>query len=425
MATRIEIKRKPPNPNTNTGVFAAGQIADPVEPPKGRFQRGVDMISNYFSNLGDKRANLAAAAAAESDKGTPFFENPYYMDFPRFIGNQAAGAGEFFLDLAQILPEAGGQMLGYDVGSGRGSGDIGYMINRLIDPDAADIESMALSNVYSTAAPFDDFNALVADERFQNYLRGEGFNVPTEFDFYTNIMDYGSEASQQNFLDNIAMDESSPFFVGEAPSIYDFDAEGGMEPYNQAVQEYSNKLIDSYDQYMADEATKLLSETLVPSFAETQFPGMIEQLSNELNITPQSAESMLMGGGVSNFGLLNDLFDFYYPFEYQTKEGQEFFGDPGVDVVGSLPAFGGISSLIRGGGKGVSKVAPRTYNALLKQMYPGTFGGRLDIPVRFGKDGARMDMGILLNYPKTSKGLRVGGQSALTLGLPNVIGDGE
>ena len=417
----VRIKRKPPNPNTRG--FAAGQIADPVEPPRGRFQRGVDMISNYFSNLADKRANFAKAA---SEYPITDLKSPYLQDYGRFIGNIGASTGEFFHDVFQLPFESGAQMLGYDRGSGKGTGDIGYGISQFFDFDnARDKTAMALSDITANMPDVTNYATLIEDTRFQDFLRGQGYNVPEDFNFFTNIMDYGSEASQQNFLDNIAMDESSPFFVGEAPSIYDFDAEGGMEPYNQAVQEYSKKLIDSYDQYMADEATKLLSETLVPSFAETQFPGMIEQLSNELNVTPQSAESMLMGGGVSNFGLLNDLFDFYYPFEYQTKEGQEFFGDPGVDVVGSLPAFGGISSLVRGGGKGVSKVAPRTYNALLKQMYPGTFGGRLDIPVRFGKDGARMDMGILLNYPKTSKGLRVGGQSALTLGLPNVIGDGE
>ena len=416
---------KPENPNRQSRQFTSPQDMN-IVPAAGpsRFQRGVDMISNYFSNLGDKRANLAAAAAAESAKGTPFFQNPYYMDYPRYIGNQAAGAGEFFLDLAQILPEAVGQGMGYDVGSGRGTGDIGYMLNKFIDPDAADIESMALANVYKDASPFDDLNALVGDERFQNYLRGEGFNVPTDFDLYRDLLGYDTESAQQQFLDEIAMDKESPFYIGEEPDIYDFDASGGMDPYNEAVKAYQENIFSQYDNYMQDKATTLLNETLVPSFAETQFPGMIEQLSNELNVTPESAESMLMGGGATNFGLLNDLLDFYYPFEYQTQEGQEFFGDPGVDIAGSLPAFGGITGLIRGGGKAVSKVAPRT-GELLKLMYPGTFGGRLDVPVRFGRDGARMDYGFLFNYPKTSKGLRVAGQSGLTLGLPNVIGDGE
>ena len=70
----------------------------------------------------------------------------------------------------------------------------------------------------------------------------------------------------QNFLDNIAMDESSPFFVGEAPNIYDFDAEGGMAPYNKAVQEYSQKLYDNYDRYMEQETANLLGETLIPAY---------------------------------------------------------------------------------------------------------------------------------------------------------------
>lgn len=422
----VRIRNKPDNPNRTSRQFTSPQDMNivPAEGPS-RFQRGVNMISNYFSNLEDKRRNMDLAAKREKDAGTPFLENPYFGDYGRYILNQGAGAGEFMGDLLQILPESAGQMLGFDVGSGRGTGDIGYMLNQYLDPDAADIEAMALSNVYDAAAPFDDLNAIVADERFLNYLRGQGFNVPTDFDFYTNIMDYGSQASQQNFLDNIITDESSPYFMGEPPNINDFDAAGGMEPYRKAQQEYSDKLKSNYDLYMSDEATKLLNESLVPSFAETQFPGMIEQLSNELNITPQSAESILMGGGATDFGLLNDLFTFYQPFEYQTQEGEEFFTDPGVDIVGSLLGFSGIGGLIRGGGKQIGKKFPRTYNALLKQMYPGTFGGRLDIPVRFGRDGARMDLGLLLNYPKTSAALRTGGQGALTLGLPNVIGDGE
>jgi len=39
---------------------------------------------------------------------------------------------------------------------------------------------------------------------------------------------------------------------------------------------------------------------------------------------------------------------------------------------------------------------------MLEQLYPGTFGGKLEFPVRFGKDGSRLNFGILSNYPKTA-----------------------
>ena len=59
---------KPENPNRRSSTFTSPQDRNiqPAEGP-GRFQQGVDMISNYFSNLGDKRANLAAAAGTEKD----------------------------------------------------------------------------------------------------------------------------------------------------------------------------------------------------------------------------------------------------------------------------------------------------------------------------------------------------------------------
>ena len=423
MATRIEIKRKPPNPNTNTGVFAAGQIADPVEPPKGRFQRGVDMISNYFSNLADKRANFAKAA---SEYPITDLKSPYLRDYGRFIGNIAASTGEFFHDVAQILPESIGQGMGYDVGSGIGTGDIGYGISQFFDLDnARDKTAMALSDITANMPDVTNYATLIEDTRFQDFLRGQGYNVPEDFNFFTNIMDYGSKASQQNFLDNIAMDESSPFFVGEAPNIYDFDAEGGMAPYNKAVQEYSQKLYDNYDRYMEQETANLLGETLIPAYMDKQMPMMIDQLTDQLGITDKTAEGILSGTGEMDYGLLNDLMDFYYPFEYQTEEGKELFEDPGVDLAGSLLGFSGVGGLLRSGKRqlGSGKTA-----AILEQLYPMTFAGSraytggLSVPVKFGKDGARLNVGVLKNYPKTAAAIRGPLQAYLTLTGPDFLG---
>ena len=129
MATRIEIKRKPPNPNTRG--FAAGQIADPVEPPKGRFQRGVDMIQNIFAagkdmagQTGASMADYMRASSAARDGKFLSSLNEYDRDLAKFPVNQAYLTGELLADMAQIPFEAVGQRAGLDVGSGFGYGDI-------------------------------------------------------------------------------------------------------------------------------------------------------------------------------------------------------------------------------------------------------------------------------------------------------------
>jgi len=418
---------KPENPNRQSRTFTNPQDMNipPADGP-GRFQRGVDMISNYFSNLGDKRANLAAAAGTEKDKGTSFLNNQYYMDYPRFIANQAAGAGEFFHDVFQLPFESGAQILGYDRGSGQGSGDIGYGLSQLFNFDnARDKKEMAISDIYSNIPDLTNFETLVEDSRFQDFLRGQGFNVSDDFNFFKNIMDYGSQTSQQQFLDDIAMDENNPFFVGEAPDIYDFDASGGMDPYNEAVKAYQNKLYDTYDQYMRQEASNLLNETLIPSYVDTQMPIMTNQLMDQLGITEKTAEGILTGTGEMDYGLANDLMDFYYPYEYQTKEGQEFFGDPGVDLTGSLLGFSGVGGLLRSGKR---KLGSGKAAAVLEQLYPMTFAGSkaftggLSLPIKFGREGARMNLGVLQNYPKTAAAIRGPGQAYLTMAGPDFLG---
>ena len=127
----VRIRKKPDNPNRQSRQFTSPQDMN-IVPAAGpsRFQRGVNMIQNEFS---DTSSNIADYMKASSDaRDGRFFSAPsaYDADLAKFPINQAAGAGEFFLDLFQLPFESAGQMLGYDVGSGQGAGDMGYMINQ-------------------------------------------------------------------------------------------------------------------------------------------------------------------------------------------------------------------------------------------------------------------------------------------------------
>jgi hypothetical protein len=381
---------KPENPNRRSRQFTSPQDMNivPAAGP-GRFQRGVDMISNVFKDTG---SNIADYMKASSDaRDGRFFSAPsaYDADLAKFPINQGAGALEFFGDLFQLPFESGAQLLGYDqFGSGEGSGDMGYMINQFLDSDAADRESMAINNILQASPLSLDYAGLVQNEDFQNYLRGQGFNVTDDFDIYRDIVKSDDQATMDKFY-SMSQDRESPYFT----DINKFSAEEGMNVYNQALE-------DQYNQYLADEANKFM-EGVYPSFAETQTPFMVDQLATDLGVSPASAESILMGGSATDFGLLNDLMNYYEgPLEYGTPEGQALFGDdPVMGLAGGITALGKTGKVLN---KAKKKLGTGRTAAMLEQLYPGTFGGKLEFPVRFGKDGSRLNFGILSGYPKTS-----------------------
>jgi hypothetical protein len=381
---------KPENPNRQSRQFTSPQDMN-IVPAAGpsRFQRGVDMIQNVFRDTG---SNIADYMKASSDaRDGRFFSAPsaYDADMAKFPINQAAGAGEFFGDLFQLPFESGAQMLGYnDVGSGQGSGDMGYMINQFLDSDAADREKMAINSVLEGSPLSLDYAGLVQDETFQNFLRGQGIDVTDDFDIYRDIVKSDDQATMDKFY-SMSQDPESPYYT----NINKFKAAEGMEPYNQALE-------DQYNQYLADEANKFM-ESVYPSFAEAQTPFMVDQLAGDLGVSPESAESILMGGGATDFGLLNDLMNYYEgPLEYGTPEGQALFGDdPVMGLAGGITALGKTGRVLK---RAKDRLGTGRTAAMLEQLYPGTFGGRLEFPVRFGKDSSRLNFGILPNYPKTA-----------------------
>tara|TARA_R100000655_G_scaffold46026_1_gene82897 strand:+ start:67 stop:1302 length:1236 start_codon:yes stop_codon:yes gene_type:complete len=406
----VRIRKKPDNPNRTSRQFTSPQDMNivPAEGPS-RFQRGVDMIQNVFRDTGSNIADYMRAS--EKARDGRFFSAPtaYDADMAKFPINQAAGAGELFLDIFQLPFEAGAQALGYDqFGSGQGTGDMGYMINKLIDSDAADREAMAINAVLEGSPLSLGYDELVANEAFQNYLRGQGFNIQDDFDFMRDIINTGDEDRMNQFFD-MTQDRDSPYFV----DINKFSAAEGMTPYNQALQ-------DMFDQYNIDEANQFMSG-MYDNFADAQLPFMVDQLAEDLGVSQGSAESILMGGGATDFGLLNDLMNYYEgPFEYSTPEGQALFGDDTImNLAGGVAAIGKTGKLLR---NMKNKLGTGRTAAVLEQLYPGTFGGGLNFPIRFGRDGARLNVGILQGYPTTSKLIRSPLQAYGTVTLPEFVG---
>ena len=406
----VRIRNKPDNPNRTSRQFTSPQDMNivPAEGPS-RFQRGVDMIQNVFRDTGSNIADYMKASSDARDGKLFAAPSAYDADLAKFPVNQAAGAGELFLDIFQLPFEAGAQALGYDqFGSGQGTGDMGYMINQLIDSDAADRQAMAINAVLEGSPLSLGYDELVGSDPFKNYLRGQGFNIGDDFDFMRDIINTSDEDRMNQFF-QMTQDGDSPYFV----DINKFSAAEGMEPYNQALQ-------DMFDQYNIDEANQFMSG-MYDDFADAQLPFMVSDLAERLGVSEGSAESILMGGSATDFGLLNDFMDYYKgPFEYSTPEGQALFGDDTImNLAGGVAAIGKGSKLLR---NMKNKLGSGKTAAVLEQLYPGTFGGGLNFPIRFGKDGARLNFGILQGYPTTSKLIRTPLQAYGTLTLPEFVG---
>ena len=405
----VRIRKKPDNPNRTSRQFTSPQDMN-IIPAKGpsAFQRGVDMIQNVFRDTGSNIADYMRAS--EKARDGRFFAAPtaYDVDLAKFPINQGIGALELFGDIFQLPFESAGQAMGFDVGSGQGTGDMGYMINQLIDSDAADRQAMAINAVLEGSPLSLGYDELVGSDPFKNYLRGQGFNVGEDFDFMRDIINTSDEDRMNEFFD-MTQDRDSPYFV----DINKFSAEEGMAPYNQALQ-------NMFDQYNIDEANRFMSG-MYDDFADAQLPFMVSDLAEKLGVSEGSAESILMGGSATDFGLLNDLMNYYKgPLEYSTQEGQALFGnDPIMNLAGGVAAIGKGSKLLR---NMKNKLGTSRTAAVLEQLYPGTFGGGLNFPIRFGKDGARLNFGILQGYPITSKLIRTPAQLYGTVTLPEFVG---
>jgi len=405
------IRNKPDNPNRTSRQFTSPQDMNivPAEGPSA-FQRGVNMITDAFKDTGSNIGAYMDASAKARDGKFFAMPNAYDADMAKFPINQGAGALELFGDIFQLPGESLMQSLGYDeFGSGQGAGDTGYFLKNLFNlGDQRDLTDMYVNEVLQASPISMGYEELVGSDPFKNYLRGQGFNIGDDFDFMRDIINTGDQDRQNQFF-QMTQDRNSPYFV----DINKFSAEEGMAPYNQALQ-------DMFDQYNVDEANQFMSG-MYDNFADAQLPFMVSDLAEKLGVTDRTAEGILMGTGDVDFGLLNDLMNYYEgPFEYSTPEGQALFGDDTImNLVGGIAAIGKTSKLLR---NMKNKLGTGKTAAVLEQLYPGTFGGGLNFPIRFGKDGARLNVGILQGYPTTSKLIRTPAQFYGTVVAPDFVG---
>tara|TARA_R100001440_G_scaffold39107_3_gene58714 strand:+ start:181 stop:1440 length:1260 start_codon:yes stop_codon:yes gene_type:complete len=406
------IRKKPDNPNRTSRQFTSPQDMNivPAEGPSA-FQRGVNMITDVFKDTGSNIGAYLDASEKSRDGRLFAMPNAYDADLAKFPVNQAAGAGELFLDIFQLPGEALMQSLGYDqFGSGQGAGDTGYFFKNLLDiGDQRDLTDMYVNQALQASPLSMEYDELVGSDPFKNYLRGQGFNIGEDFDFMRDVINTGDEDRMNQFF-QMSQDRDSPYFV----DINKFSAAEGMAPYEDALQ-------DMFDQYNVDEANKFMSG-MYDDFADAQLPFLVSDLAENLGVTDRTAEGILMGTGDVDFGLLNDFMDYYKgPFEYSTSEGQALFGDDTImNLAGGVAAIGKTSKLLK---NMKNKLGTGKTAAVLEQLYPGTFGGGLNFPYRFGKDGARLNFGILHNYPTISKLIRSPAQTAGVVVAPGVTED--
>ena len=100
----------------------------PDSEPKSRFQRGVDMITNFanvgkdiLGQTGTSMGDYFSAVSSNRDNN----RGALLRDAGRFVPNQAYLTGEFLGDIFQIPFEAVGQRyIDESIGSGYGKGDM-------------------------------------------------------------------------------------------------------------------------------------------------------------------------------------------------------------------------------------------------------------------------------------------------------------
>ena len=240
----------------------------------------------------------------------------------RFAGNSATSSGEFIGDMLQIPFEAAAQAIGLDVGSGQGFGDIPYFFGQTgLSPNQEEnqtLQTEALNEAYGNFPDFTNSTSLINDPLFQDYLQNvKGYNVGENFgpnEFYNMVIEPNIPTLEQ-FEQNSLFDKNS----------------------YTSNEEYESYLNNQYQKSIIPQENKLYSE-LVEPFREYSIENSVSNLAEQLGISDQLANSLLMGEGANyDLGLLNDAFagDAYRPFDYQTEEGEEFFTDSIMQGAGS------------------------------------------------------------------------------------------
>ena len=359
----------------------------PDSEPKSRFQRGVDMITNFanvgkdiLGQTGTSMGDYFSAVSSNRDNN----RGALLRDAGRFVPNQAYLTGEFLGDIFQIPFEAVGQRyIDESIGSGYGKGDMFF--------DSDDPVVQFKYDQFMDDYVFDTPTDVANNPSFQNYLRGQGFNIPDEgFDMYSDIFNLGDlfrdfnvsppNPQEEAFLGEFKQAVNNPesqFFVSQK-----FDKDGNLRMAEDGTGPYEKELLDALNNFYNLKEAEFV-DSYFPGYMENQYPQMVEGLARELNISPLTAQMFMDKGGEPlgfferDMGLLNDALSFEEPLlDYETDEGQALFGDDILmNIAGGLGTYGLARNLLTKG----TKLLPNRVSSVVKNLYPATFSEQIPL----------------------------------------------
>ena len=407
----------------------------PDSEPKSRFQRGVDMITNFanvgkdiLGQTGTSMGDYFSAVSSNRDNN----RGALLRDAGRFVPNQAYLTGEFLGDIFQIPFEAVGQRyIDESIGSGYGKGDMFF--------DSDDPVVQFKYDQFMDDYVFDTPTDVANNPSFQNYLRGQGFNIPDKgFDMYSDIFNLGDlfrdfnvsppNPQEEAFLGEFKQAVNNPesqFFVSQK-----FDKDGNLRMAEDGTGPYEQEVLASLNNFYNLKEAEFV-DSYFPGYMENQYPQMVEGLARELNISPLTAQMFMDKGGEPlgfferDMGLLNDALSFEEPLlDYETDEGQALFGDDFLmNMAGGLGTYGLARNLLTKG----TKLLPNRVSSVVKNLYPATFSQQIPLNRTTSLRFSSLPRGILLtggammfpeyfrdtpNYKETPDGLD------LTIQLP-------
>ena len=238
---------------------------------------------------------------------------------------------------------------------------------------------------------FDTPTDVANNPSFQNYLRGQGFNIPDEgFDMYSDIFNLGDlfrdfnvsppNPQEEAFLGEFKQAVNNPesqFFVSQK-----FDKDGNLRMAEDGTGPYEQEVLASLNNFYNLKEAEFV-DSYFPGYMENQYPQMVEGLARELNISPLTAQMFMDKGGEPlgfferDMGLLNDALSFEEPlFDYETDEGQALFGDDFLmNMAGGLGTYGLARNLLTKG----TKLLPNRVSSVVKNLYPATFSQQIPL----------------------------------------------
>ena len=351
-------------------------------------------IGNAVTNTGQKGKRYLQSSDPDN-KGFFRAPNQYDADMARYAGNSAVTAGEFTADAMQIPFEFIGQKMGYDVGSGRGFGDLPFLMNTTPQIPYTNFnnpfyDETTSEDLYGTENGGGDINDAINDF-FKTTGRDEENDIYDQIPFQEYLKSKG--LTGDNLYDQLISPNIQTFDEFKASSLFDRNQYGDISD-----EDYNNHLYTQYQNSISPTENKIYNELYDP-YEETRKQTYIDDISNKYGITPELASSLLFstdenndGAPDLNMGIFDDLMNNFQDMsslsnefgvsedftdkytDYQTEEGEEFFTDPLMELAG----FSVGKSLTGNLGLKAALQKNPLLRKTLGQAYPGIAGLRLN-----------------------------------------------